>query len=80
MWKETDNALIKQFEFKNFIEAFSFMTKVAFIAEKMNHHPEWKNVYNTVEIKLTTHDEGNIITKKDRELANAIDALLNTNN
>lgn len=80
MWKEIDNSLIKQFEFKNFIEAFSFMTKVAFIAEKMNHHPEWKNVYNTVEIKLTTHDEGNIITKKDRELANAIDALLNTNN
>ena len=76
MWKEIDNALVKQFEFKNFIEAFSFMTKVALIAEKMSHHPEWKNVYNKVEITLTTHDEGNIITEKDRKLANAINLLL----
>lgn len=75
MWKEIDNALVKQFEFKNFIEAFSFMTKVALIAEKMSHHPEWKNVYNKVEIKLTTHDEGNMITEKDKKLANAIDEL-----
>jgi len=80
MWKEIDNALVKQFEFKNFIDAFSFMTKIAFIAEKMNHHPEWKNVYNKVEIKLSTHDEGNIVTSKDKELASAIDALLKTNN
>ena len=76
MWKEIDNALVKQFEFKNFIEAFSFMTKVALIAEKMSHHPEWKNVYNKVEITLTTHDQGNIITEKDRKLANAIDELV----
>jgi 4a-hydroxytetrahydrobiopterin dehydratase len=76
MWKEIDNALVKQFEFKNFIEAFSFMTKVALIAEKMSHHPEWKNVYNKVEITLTTHDEGNIITEKDKKLANAIDELV----
>jgi 4a-hydroxytetrahydrobiopterin dehydratase len=75
MWKEIDNALIKQFEFKNFIEAFSFMTKVALIAEKMNHHPEWKNVYNKVEIKLTSHDKGNIVTERDKNLANAIDEL-----
>ncbi len=80
MWKEIDNALVKQFEFKNFIDAFAFMTKIAFIAEKMNHHPEWKNVYNKVEIKLSTHDEGNIVTSKDKELASAIDALLKTNN
>lgn len=80
MWKEIDNALVKQFEFKNFIDAFYFMTKIAFIAEKMNHHPEWKNVYNKVEIKLSTHDEGNIVTSKDKELASAIDALLKTNN
>ena len=65
MWKEIDNALVKQFEIKNFIDAFSFMTKIAFIAEKMNHHPEWKNVYNKVSITLTTHDEGNTITEKD---------------
>ncbi|WP_320815109.1 4a-hydroxytetrahydrobiopterin dehydratase [Flavobacterium sp.] len=76
MWKETDNVLIKQFEFENFIEAFSFMTKVALIAEKMNHHPEWKNVYNKVEIKLTSHDKGNIVTERDEKLANAIDELL----
>jgi 4a-hydroxytetrahydrobiopterin dehydratase len=76
MWKETDNTLVKQFEFKNFIEAFAFMTKVALIAEKMSHHPEWNNVYNKVEITLTTHDEGNMITEKDRKLANAIDELL----
>jgi len=76
MWKELNNTLTKQFEFKNFIEAFSFMTKVALIAEKMSHHPEWKNVYNKVEITLTTHDEGNMITEKDRKLANAIHALL----
>ncbi|MFT6638235.1 MAG: 4a-hydroxytetrahydrobiopterin dehydratase [Flavobacterium sp.] len=76
MWKEIDNALVKQFEFKNFIEAFAFMTKVALIAEKMNHHPEWKNVYNKVEIKLTTHDKGNIVTERDKKLANAIDELV----
>jgi len=76
MWKELNNTLTKQFEFKNFIDAFSFMTKVALIAEKMSHHLEWKNVYNKVEITLTTHDEGNMITEKDRKLANAIDALL----
>ena len=76
MWKEENNKLNQSFEFKNFIEAFGFMTKVALIAEKMSHHPEWKNVYNKVEITLTTHDEGNIITEKDRELAKAIDELI----
>lgn len=76
MWKEENNSLKQVFEFKNFIEAFSFMTRVALIAEKMNHHPEWKNVYNKVEIILSTHDKGNIVTEKDRVLAKAIDELI----
>ncbi|MFC4740863.1 4a-hydroxytetrahydrobiopterin dehydratase [Flavobacterium ponti] len=75
MWKEENNKLQQTFKFKDFIEAFGFMSKVALIAEKMNHHPEWKNVYNKVEITLTTHDEGNTITEKDRKLAKAIDEL-----
>lgn len=75
MWKEENNKLTQSFKFKNFVEAFGFMSKVALVAEKMSHHPEWKNVYNKVEITLTTHDEGNTITKKDRELAKAIDEI-----
>ena len=75
MWKEENDKLIQTFEFKNFIEAFGFMTKVAIIAEKMSHHPEWKNIYNKVEITLTTHDKGNTITEKDRKLAKAIDGI-----
>ena len=75
-WKEENNSLKRSFKFKDFIEAWSFMTKVAMIAEKMDHHPEWSNVYNTVDIKLTTHDQGNTITAKDRELAKAIDELI----
>ena len=76
MWIEKDNQLVKKFEFKDFIEAFAFMTKVAILAEKQNHHPYWTNVYNTVEIFLSTHDAGNIVTDKDRKLAEAIDKLL----
>lgn len=75
-WKEENNALKREFKFKNFVEAWAFMSKVALIAEKMNHHPEWSNVYNTVNIKLTTHDQGNTITEKDRELAKKIDVLM----
>ena len=75
MWKEENNKLTQSFKFKNFVEAFGFMSKVALIAEKMSHHPEWKNIYNKVEITLTTHDEGNTITEKDRKLAKAIDEL-----
>ena len=75
MWKEKDNKLTRTFEFKDFIEAFGFMTRVAFEAEKMQHHPNWSNVYNKVTIELTTHDEGNTITEKDRKLAKAIDDL-----
>ena len=75
MWQEKNNSLYKKFSFSNFIDAFSFMTKVAIIAEKMNHHPNWSNVYNTVEISLNTHDAGDIVTEKDYELAKAIDGL-----
>tara|TARA_B110000914_G_C15468196_1_gene449323 strand:+ start:690 stop:923 length:234 start_codon:yes stop_codon:yes gene_type:complete len=76
MWKEIDNELVRQFEFKNFVEAFGFITKIAILAEKANHHPWWSNVYNQVEIRLTTHDAGNTITEQDRNLANKIDSLL----
>ena len=82
MWKEENlpngqpgKQLKKSFKFKNFIEAFAFMTKVALIAEKMDHHPNWSNVYNTVAIALNTHDQGNTITEKDRKLAAEIDKL-----
>lgn len=76
MWKEENGKLTKTFTFKNFIEAFGFMTKVAIVAEKMNHHPNWSNVYNKVSFELNTHDAGNIVTEKDRTLAAAIDALI----
>ena len=76
MWKEINNKLTRTFVFKNFSEAFAFMTRVALIAEKMDHHPEWSNVWNKVSISLSTHDAGNTITAKDRELATAIDALI----
>lgn len=75
MWTEKDNHLRKTFKFKDFTQAFAFMTEVAFLAEKMNHHPDWRNVYNTVEISLSTHDAGNKVTEKDRQLAEAIDRL-----
>jgi len=75
MWEEKNNLLTKTFEFKDFQEAFSFMTRVAFLSEAMNHHPNWSNVYNKVTIDLTTHDAGNIVTEKDRKLAEAIDKI-----
>lgn len=83
MWQEIkssdnkqENVLEKTFTFSNFIEAFAFMTKVALLAEKANHHPEWTNVYNKVVIKLSTHDAGNVVTDKDRKLAEAIDKMI----
>lgn len=76
MWKEENNCLKKTVQFKNFQEAFAFMTRVAFLAEKMNHHPDWRNVYNRVEISLSTHDAGDIVTEKDHKLAEAIDKIL----
>ena len=75
-WKiKEESYAIKEFKFDNFIEAWTFMTNVAFIAEKMNHHPEWTNVYNKVTIVLRTHDEGNMLTDKDYELAKQIDLI-----
>ena len=76
MWSETNNTLYRKFEFKDFNEAFGFMTRVAMIAEKMNHHPRWTNVWNTVELWLSTHDAGDVVTDKDRKLADKIDGLL----
>jgi 4a-hydroxytetrahydrobiopterin dehydratase len=75
MWVEENNRLKKHFVFNDFTQAFGFMTKVALVAEKMDHHPRWTNVYNSVDIELSTHDAGDIITDKDRKLANAIDQL-----
>lgn len=75
MWTESDNKLSRTFTFKDFQEAFAFMTRVAFLAEAHNHHPNWSNVYNKVTIELTTHDAGNVVTDKDRKLAEAIDQL-----
>ncbi len=75
MWKEQNNQLVREFQFKDFVEAFAFMTKVALLAEKHNHHPEWSNVYNKVEIRLCSHDAGNVITDKDRKLAAAIEGV-----
>ena len=76
MWQETDNKLTRTFQFTDFSAAFAFMTRVALAAEKMDHHPWWSNVYNTVTIELTTHDAGNTVTDKDRKLAEHIDAIV----
>ena len=76
MWEEKNNTLYRKFEFKDFSQAFAFMTRVALAAEKMDHHPAWTNVYNTVEISLSTHSAGNIVTEKDRKLAQKIDTLV----
>ena len=75
MWTEKDKKLNRTFTFKDFSEAFGFMTRVALAAEKMNHHPYWINVYNSVEFRLSTHDAGDIVTDKDRKLAEIIDRI-----
>ena len=69
--------LEREFVFKDFKQAFSFITHVAFWAEEFNHHPNWSNVYNRVMIQLTTHDAGNIVTDKDFALAEKIDEVYN---
>ena len=76
MWQEENNSLYRKYTFKNFSEAFAFMTRVALAAEKMDHHPKWTNVWNTVELWLSTHDAGNTVTEKDRALAKKIDSLV----
>lgn len=75
MWTEEDNKLKRTFQFKDFVEAFGFMSKVAIVAEKLNHHPNWSNVYNTVTFELFTHDDGNTVTDRDKKLAAEIDKL-----
>jgi 4a-hydroxytetrahydrobiopterin dehydratase len=74
-WEEKDNKLYKAFTFMDFSEAFAFMTRVALIAEQMNHHPTWTNTWNRVEVWLSTHDAGNVVTDRDRKLAGKIDNL-----
>lgn len=76
MWKEEDNKLRKAFKFQDFQEAFAFMTRVAFLSEANQHHPDWSNSYDTVVIELTSHDAGNKVTQKDHDLAKAIDEIL----
>lgn len=76
MWEEKNNKLHRIFQFKDFSEAFGFMTRVAILAEVHQHHPEWSNVWNKVEINLCTHEEGDKITDLDRRLAKAIDDLI----
>ena len=76
MWEEKNNTLYRKFEFKDFSEAFAFMTRVALEAEKMDHHPDWSNAYNKVEISLSTHSAGSVVTEKDRKLAKKIDELV----
>jgi 4a-hydroxytetrahydrobiopterin dehydratase len=75
-FEEKEQELVAKFVFKNFVDAFGFMTRVALLAEQQQHHPSWSNVYNTVEIRLSTHDAGNMITEKDYKLASKIEALL----
>ena len=76
-WFIDNKTIKKEFRFVDFIEAFGFMSKVALLSEKMDHHPDWQNTYNKVKINLTTHDKGGITTN-DITLAESIDELINT--
>ncbi len=80
MWKENNDCLSKVFKFRNFTEAFGFMTQVALVAEKNDHHPDWNNSYNVVEITLTTHSAGKKVTEKDHRLAKEIDLIYGIKN
>lgn len=75
MWNEISGKVMRKFSFESFKDAFAFMTLVAFEAEKMNHHPDWSNIYNIVEVSLTTHSAGGVITDKDRNLSQLIDKI-----
>ena len=77
-WQSLENKLYRQFVFADFTEAFAFMMRVGFLAEKHNHHPNWCNSYKTVNIYLTTHEAGDIITEKDINLALAINKIITT--
>jgi 4a-hydroxytetrahydrobiopterin dehydratase len=72
-WSVVDGKLHRELQFADFVSAFSFMTRVALLAEKRDHHPEWRNVYNKVVIDLVTHDAGDTITQADVDLAQAIE-------
>ena len=75
-WRHENNALCRDFVFDDFVQAFSFMTRVALFAEKMDHHPNWVNIYNRVSIQLTSHDAGNTVSSKDIRLAKMINELM----
>lgn len=75
MWVSENNRLKRSFIFSDFSQAFAFMTRVALLAEKLDHHPWWSNVYNEVHVELSTHSAGNTVTDKDRQLAEAIDHI-----
>ena len=75
LFKEEDDSLKASIEFEDFSQAFAFMSEVAHLAERQQHHPNWSNVYNQVDIALSTHDEGGIVTEKDRKLAQAIEGI-----
>jgi 4a-hydroxytetrahydrobiopterin dehydratase len=75
-FKKIDNELVASFTFQDFVAAWAFMMEVAFMAEKMNHHPLWINVYNKVEIRLSTHDAGDITTEKDYAMAEQIERIV----
>ena len=74
-WKEENHKLTKTFIFKSFADAIAWMIKASFAIEKLDHHPEWSNIYNKVHVTLTTHDAGNTITEKDRKLAEILDSI-----
>lgn len=74
-WTEKENKLIGEFVFEDFSQAWAFMTEVAILAERKNHHPDWSNMWNRVVITLTTHDEGDIVTEKDRKMADGISKI-----
>ena len=75
-WSHIDNKLQRNFKFSDFSEAFGFLTRVAILAEKHNHHPEIFNVWSKVELKLSTHDAGDVVTEKDLSLARDINLLV----
>lgn len=73
-WQVSEGNLNREYQFKDFVQAFSFMSAVALVAEKINHHPDWRNVYNKVEVSLSTHDQGGL-TDLDFDLAEKMDDL-----
>lgn len=74
-WKEENNCLVKTFEFQTFENAIDFINRCSKFISEMDHHPTWKNIYNSVSVELTTHDQGNVVTEKDIELAKKMDEI-----